>query len=115
MPDGSRLPPWTPRVLPEAQAAHYVGLGLTTFRQVVRPVVPPVRLSEGRIGWRRDDLDRWVDARPLVRDDATVDPPATPGEAAPSEGLANAPDYFSDHVFDALPPRRRARRHPSQG
>lgn len=56
------LPYW-PRALRVDLAAAYVGLGETTFREIVAPEVPSVRLTEKRIVWLRDDLDRWLDRR----------------------------------------------------
>ncbi len=61
MPDGA-LPGW-PRALKVELAAAYVGLSVTSFRQMVMPSVPPVYLTEKRIAWLREDLDRWLDSR----------------------------------------------------
>jgi predicted DNA-binding transcriptional regulator AlpA len=62
VPDGGALPGW-PRALRADLAAAYVGLGETTFREVVATEVPPVRLTEKRVAWLREDLDRWLDRR----------------------------------------------------
>lgn len=53
------LPGWPP-VLHEAWAAAYLSLSPTTFRTSVVPEVPPVRLTPGRVGWLRKDLDKWL-------------------------------------------------------
>lgn len=53
------LPGWPP-VLHEAWAAAYLSLSLSTFRAVVVPEVPAVKLSIRRIGWLRGDLDKWL-------------------------------------------------------
>lgn len=55
-----RLPDW-PRVLPEAWAAVYVGLSVSTFRARVAQEVKAIPLSERRKGYLREDLDAWVD------------------------------------------------------
>ena len=60
MPD--TLPGW-PVVLHEAWAAAYLSLSTTTFRAAVMPDVPPIRLTPGRIGWLRSDLDKWLAKR----------------------------------------------------
>ena len=56
------LPDW-PRGLSVELAAAYVGLSASTFRSVVAPKVPPVRLTERRLAWLREDLDAWLDRR----------------------------------------------------
>jgi predicted DNA-binding transcriptional regulator AlpA len=56
------LPGWPP-VLHEAWAAAYLSLSATTFRAAVVPEVAPVRLTPGRIGWLRRDLDLWLARR----------------------------------------------------
>ena len=100
------LPGW-PRALREPLAAEYVGLGASTFRQVVVPAVPAIRLTAGRVAWLREDLDRWLDERrasePNPVDAGSPDTDAAPREAfdihaAIAAGLAN------------LPPKRRSRR-----
>lgn len=58
----SDLPGW-PRGLREPLAAAYVGLSGSTFRQVVVPQVPAIRLTPSRVVWLREDLDRWLDAK----------------------------------------------------
>ena len=53
------LPGWPP-VLHEAWAARYLSLSTSTFRAIVAPVVPPIQLTPGRVGWLRADLDAWI-------------------------------------------------------
>jgi len=60
MPDGRPALPGWPAVLHEEWAAAYLSLSTTTFREQVAPVVPPIRLTVKRIGWRRADLDAWI-------------------------------------------------------
>lgn len=60
--DLSPLPGW-PAVLHETWAAAYLSLSTATFRAKVVPTVPPVRLTERRIGWLRTDLDTWLAQR----------------------------------------------------
>ena len=62
MTTGAPLPGW-PAVLHEPWAAAYLSLSPTTFRASVVPEVPPVRLTERRIGWLRTDLDAWLARR----------------------------------------------------
>lgn len=62
MPVDHLLPGWPP-VLHEAWAAAYLSLSATTFRAAVVPEVAPVKLTPGRVGWLRRDLDRWLARR----------------------------------------------------
>lgn len=57
----------TPIILPQELAAEYVGLGLTTMEREVRKgrFPKPRKLSTGRIGWLRTDLDLWANALPI--------------------------------------------------
>ncbi|GEM_PF-1511592 len=58
-----------PRCLDVSQAAFYCGnLSETKFRDLVkedakgrRPILKPVPLSPGRMGWLREQLDEWLD------------------------------------------------------
>lgn len=62
MPRDEHLPYW-PRALRADLAAAYVGLGETTFREIVAPDVPPIHLTGKRVAWLREDLDRWLDLK----------------------------------------------------
>lgn len=54
---------WVPRGLREEQAAHYVGLSVSSFRSYVVADVPPVKITPGRNIWLRDQLDAWLNRR----------------------------------------------------
>lgn len=106
MPDGGGLPFW-PRALREGLAAAYVGLSGTTFRQVVAPEVPHIKLTASRVAWLREDLDAWLDRKkPTAANQVDGPPPGHDGgpveifnaRAANAAGLAN------------LAPKRGARR-----
>jgi prophage regulatory protein len=47
------------------QLTHYTTLSLATlWRMRRRGELPePIRLSPGRVGWRRSDIDRWLASR----------------------------------------------------
>lgn len=78
--------PFTPRAMRADLAALYVGLSPSTFRQVVAPVVPAIRLTAGRVAWLREDLDAWLDRRKSrAIASLPVDAPAPAGDAAPLE------------------------------
>lgn len=62
LPSPARLPDW-PRALRAEWAAAYVGLSVTSFRQKVVPDLPPIRLTEKRVAWLREDLDAWLDRK----------------------------------------------------
>ncbi|OFX10847.1 MAG: hypothetical protein A2516_00340 [Alphaproteobacteria bacterium RIFOXYD12_FULL_60_8] len=67
-------------------AAAYVGVSLNTFlREVDSGRAPrPIKLTEGRKVWRRNDLEAWVDAKAGIRPSSverwTVIPGALGGE-----------------------------------
>jgi predicted DNA-binding transcriptional regulator AlpA len=105
MPD----PAWVPAVLREADAAHYCGLSPTTFRAVVAPQVTARRLSTGRVGWLRADLDAWIAALPPV--DAAA-PPAAPSPAT-TQDTADARGCPIATALAALP-RARAKGNANQ-
>jgi len=86
MPDGATFA-WPPRVLPERAAAYYLGLSPSTFRAEVRPVVAPIRLTAGRVGWVREDLDAWVESR---RPGAVAVDQAQPAAEAGAGGSSDA-------------------------
>jgi len=70
-----RTPAWVPRGLPAPEAAYYLGLGVTSFRAHVAPVVPAVRLTPGRLVWLREDLDAWIDRqRGTMQASEDIDP-----------------------------------------
>jgi excisionase family DNA binding protein len=60
MPDGapSRYA-YPPRRMRVEEAARYVGVSETAFRALD---LPAVRVG-GTVGWLREDLDAWLDAR----------------------------------------------------
>jgi predicted DNA-binding transcriptional regulator AlpA len=59
----AELPGW-PGGMPADLAAAYVGLGESSMKALVgqRLFPRPIKLSAGRIGWRKSDLDRWLEA-----------------------------------------------------
>jgi predicted DNA-binding transcriptional regulator AlpA len=68
--------------MPEKAAAYYVGLSPSTFRAEVAPNVRPIRLTQGRIAWLREDLDAWLERR---AGRIPVDQPAPSPDARPQE------------------------------
>lgn len=56
-----------PAVLNREQAAAYCGVSESTWVKLVRlkDAPPPRRLSENRVGWRKDDCDAWIRALPV--------------------------------------------------
>lgn len=72
MPDGATYP-W-PRLMRAETAAAYLDVSKSTFLARIAPELREVRLSPGIVGWRREDLDRWLDARAPA--DAPSAPPA---------------------------------------
>jgi predicted DNA-binding transcriptional regulator AlpA len=58
MPDAPR--PW-PRFMRAETAAAYLDVSATFFRERIARDVPPISLSARVVGWRRDDLDKWLD------------------------------------------------------
>jgi predicted DNA-binding transcriptional regulator AlpA len=53
---------FAPRLMRAAAAAYYLGMSVTAFRTTVAPTITQVRIG-GIIGWLREDLDAWLDAR----------------------------------------------------
>jgi hypothetical protein len=45
-----------------AAAAYYLGMSVTAFRTTVAPNIAEVRVG-CIVGWLREDLDAWLDAR----------------------------------------------------
>jgi predicted DNA-binding transcriptional regulator AlpA len=63
MPDGAAARyAFPPRLMRAAAAAYYLGMSETAFRTTVAPTVAEVRIG-GIVGWLREDLDAWLDAR----------------------------------------------------
>lgn len=100
MPDGAGPRyAFAPAVLSIGAACHYLGqMSPTTFRAEVAIQIAPVRLSRGRIGWLREDLDRWLDSRRAPMDNIAAPEPAHAARDPFAAALA------------ALPPARRSRR-----
>ena len=44
---------------------RFCGISATTFKAAVRAkdAPEPVRITKGRLGWRRPDLQHWVDRK----------------------------------------------------
>ena len=59
---GEQRPAYPPRRMRLPDAAHYVGLSESGFRDRVAPAVDPVRIG-GTVGWLREDLDAWLDGQ----------------------------------------------------
>lgn len=83
MPDGYAYPP---RAMAEREAARYCGLSASTFRRQVP--VPPRLLSTGRVGWLREELDAWLDARPRALTGLPPIPETPPRDDADIRALA---------------------------
>lgn len=67
-----------PAVLPREAAAAYVGISVSTFEALIRRSEAPAprKLSAGRVGWLRRELDEWAESRPVS------DIPPGPGGAS---------------------------------
>ncbi len=61
MPDGATYP-W-PRLMRAETAAAYLDVSKSTFLARIAPELQEVRLSRGIVGYRREDVDRWLDAQ----------------------------------------------------
>ncbi|MFT8463176.1 helix-turn-helix transcriptional regulator [Acetobacter persici] len=46
--------------MPISVAAQYIGISVSSFRNVVAKDVAPVYMTVRRPVWLREDLDRWV-------------------------------------------------------
>ena len=57
-----------PAILRTPEVLEATGLGRTTiWRMVKRGDFPaPVRLSVRAVGWRRADVERWIESRPAA-------------------------------------------------
>ena len=52
-----------PRVMRAKDAARYIGMSVSTFREEVVPAIRTVPLTTKCRGYLIEDLDRWVDYR----------------------------------------------------
>lgn len=57
----------TPVVLPREQAAEYAGISVSTMCRHVRlgRFPKPRKVSTGRIGWLRREIDEWAEKLPV--------------------------------------------------
>jgi predicted DNA-binding transcriptional regulator AlpA len=60
-------------VLPEAKAIEYLNLSKRTWDRLKADGDTPIKtqISEGRVGYRVADIVKWLEARQVVRVDAT--------------------------------------------
>lgn len=49
------------RILNMKQAAAYLGMSVTTFRECVAPKVPSVKLMPSRVSYDVDELNKFID------------------------------------------------------
>ncbi len=68
----------TPAVMPREVAAEYAGLRLSTMEREVRQgrFPKPRKVTGGRVGWLRREIDDWAEALPVS------DLPPGPGPGA---------------------------------
>ena len=100
--DGAARYAFPPAAMSIGAACYYLGqMSPTTFRAEVAIHIAPVRLTRGRIGWLREDLDRWLDSRRAPMDNIAAPEPAHAARDPFAAALA------------ALPPPRRPRRQAS--
>ncbi len=60
---------FAPALMDAETAAYYCGISVPTLWELARKgVLPKTRISEGRVGWRKDVLDEWVQSLPLEND-----------------------------------------------
>lgn len=78
-----------PACLELSDAAAYVGLGSSTWQELVRRSLapPPRELSAKRVGWLRKELDQWLDSRPK----STQLPPPNTGAKKPKKQQQSLP------------------------
>jgi prophage regulatory protein len=57
-----------PALLRMPTVMHLTGLGRSTIYRMIaeRRFPQPVRLGTRAVAWRRDDLDRWSETRPVA-------------------------------------------------
>lgn len=55
----NQYPDW-PAVLSQELAAAYIGISPTAFRTEIAPQVPPIHITQRRVGWVRLHLDAWI-------------------------------------------------------
>ena len=67
-PSASRIDATSPVLLRMPTVMRMTGLGRSTiYRLIADQKFPsPVRLGLRAVAWRRTDLDRWSEARPIV-------------------------------------------------
>lgn len=56
------LPGW-PRFLRAEKAAAYLDVSKSHFLETIAPEIQRVHLTGRIVGWLRDDLDAWLEAR----------------------------------------------------
>jgi len=61
MPDGAAHP-W-PRHMRAKTAAAYLDVSESHFFAAIAPGLPKHNITPGIVGWLREDLDAWLDAR----------------------------------------------------
>jgi prophage regulatory protein len=78
------LPSLAPIVEADMQLAQIVGVGAvcaalsvskpTLYRMIRRGDFPrPIRLAPQRVGWRREDVQKWIDVRAALTSGACLD------------------------------------------
>lgn len=57
----------TPVLLPRRDAAQYAGMSPSTLEKLVRlgQFPAPRKLSPGRVGWLRREVDEWAEKLPV--------------------------------------------------
>lgn len=56
------------QLLKDAEVVRVTGIGRTTrYRMIEEGDFPrPIRLSPGRVAWRRTDINKWLETREVV-------------------------------------------------
>lgn len=57
---GEVLAPLSRRTLSVKDAAEYIGISATNFRQNIAPAIKPVRITPGRIVYLVEDVDAYI-------------------------------------------------------